>query len=85
VRSNRGDQGLVHASRKHHQSCVTGFGVGNAKTGDEFALFAHLSKGTGQLHTTTVDDGNLVSVGDEVGDGFAGCVENLLVLKSGTA
>jgi hypothetical protein len=32
-----------------------------------------------------VDDGNLVPVGDEIGDGFAGCVENLLVLQGGTA
>jgi hypothetical protein len=32
-----------------------------------------------------VDDGNLISVGDEVGDGFAGCVKDLLVLQGGPA
>jgi hypothetical protein len=32
-----------------------------------------------------VDNGDLVAVGDEIGDGFAGRVENLLVLEGGTA
>jgi hypothetical protein len=32
-----------------------------------------------------VDDGYLISVGDEVGDGFAGGVKDFLILKGGTA
>jgi hypothetical protein len=32
-----------------------------------------------------VDDGDLVSVGDEIDDRFASRVEDLLVLKGGTA
>ena len=85
VRTNRGDQGLVHASGKDHEGGVARFGIGNAQAGDELALLAHLSEGAGQLHTAAVDDCNLVPVGDEIGDGFAGRVEDLLVFKGGTA
>jgi hypothetical protein len=44
-----------------------------------------LSEGARQLHATTVDDGDLVSVGDQVSDGLSGRVEDFFVLKGGTA
>jgi hypothetical protein len=85
VRANRGDQRLVHSACKDHQSGVTRFGIGNTQTRNELTLLAHLSKGTGQLHTAAVNDCNLIPIGDEIGDGLSGRVENLLVLKGGTA
>jgi hypothetical protein len=44
-----------------------------------------LSEGARQLHTATVDYCDLVSVGNEISNGFAGRVEDLLILKGGTA
>jgi hypothetical protein len=44
-----------------------------------------LSEGSGQLHAAAVDDCNLISVGDQIGDGFAGGVKDFLILKGGTA
>jgi hypothetical protein len=85
VRADRSDQGLVDSPCKDHQSSVARLGVGDAQARDEFTLLAHLSKGSGQLHTAAMDDGNLIPVGDEICDGFAGCVENLLILQGGTA
>jgi hypothetical protein len=44
-----------------------------------------LSEGACQLYAAAVDHSYLVPVRDEIGDGFAGRVEDLLVLKGGTA
>src|ERR1700679_199010 len=70
MRTDGGDEGLVDAAGEDHDGGVAGFGVGDAEAGDELALFAHLGEGAGELHTTAVDDGDLISVDDEVGDGF---------------
>ena len=85
VRADGGDEGFVDAAGEDHQSGVARLGVGDAEAGDELALLAHLSEGAGQLHAAAVDDGDLVPVGDEIGDGLARRVEDLLVLKGGTA
>jgi hypothetical protein len=37
------------------------------------------------LNAATVNDGDLISIRDEVGNGFPAGVEDLLVLESGTA
>jgi hypothetical protein len=44
-----------------------------------------LGECAGQLHSTAVYDGDLVAIGDEIGDGFTGGVEDLFVLKGDTA
>jgi hypothetical protein len=85
VRADSGDEGLIDATCQDHQGGIACFGVGDAEAGDEFTFLAHLSKGAGQLHTAAVDDRNLIPIGDEVGNGFAGRVKNLLIFKGRTA
>ena len=85
VRAERGDERFVDAAGEDHEGGVAGLGVGDAQAGDELALLAHLGEGAGQLHAAAMDDGDLVAVGDEVGDGFAAGVEDLLVFEGGTA
>ena len=85
VRADSSDEGLVDPAGEDHQGGVAGLGVGDAQAGDELTFFAHLSQRASQLHSSAVDDGDLISIGDEVSDRFTGGVEDLLVLKSGTA
>ncbi len=85
VRAERGDQRLVDASGQDHERGVASLGVGDAKAGDELALFAHQREGAGQLHAAAVDDCDLVAIGHELGDGLACGMKQLFVLESGTA
>jgi hypothetical protein len=85
VRSDGSDQRFVDAAGEDHEGGIAGLGVGDAKTGDELALLAHLCEGTGQLHTTAVNDGDLIPVGDKIGNGFAGGMKDLLIFKGDTA
>ncbi len=79
------DERFVDAAGENHQRGVAGLGVGDAQAGDELALLAHLCEGARQLHTAAVDDGDLVAVGDQLGDGLAARVQQLLVLEGGAA
>lgn len=85
VRADGGDEGFVDSASEDHERGIAGFGVGDSQARDKLALLAHEGQGTRELHATTVDDGYLIAIGDQVGDGFAAGVEDLLVLKSGTA
>lgn len=85
VRANCGDQGFVDAAGEDHDGSVPGLGVGDTKTRDELAFFAHFVEGAGKLDASAVDDGDLVSVGDEIGDSFSGGVEDLGILNGDTA
>jgi hypothetical protein len=44
-----------------------------------------LSESARELHTATVNDRDLIPVGDEIGDRLAGRMQDLLILKGGTA
>jgi hypothetical protein len=44
-----------------------------------------LSEGAGQLNTTAMDNGDLIPVGDEIGNGFARRVKDFLIFKGDTA
>jgi hypothetical protein len=85
VRADGGDEGFVDAASKDHEGGIASFCVGDAQAGDELAFLSHEGQGAGELHASTMDHGYLISIGDEVGDGFATGVEDLFVLKRGTA
>jgi hypothetical protein len=44
-----------------------------------------LSESAGQLNATAMNDSDLISIGDEIGNGFAGRVKNLFVFKGDSA
>ena len=85
VRAEGGDERLVDAAGEDHEGGVAGLGVGDAEAGDELALLAHLGEGLGELHAAAVDDGDLVAVVDEFGDGLAAGVQERLVFEGGSA
>ena len=64
-----GDEVLVDAAAEDHEGGVAGFGVSDAEAGDEFALLAHLGEDPGELDAAAVDDGHLMAIAGEVGDG----------------
>ena len=85
VRADRGDERFVDAAGEDHECSVARLGIGDAQAGDELALLAHLGERAGQLHAAAMHDCDLIAIGDEVGDGLAAGMEQLLVLKGGTA
>jgi hypothetical protein len=83
--AERGDERLVDASAEDHEGGVAGLGVGDAEAGDELGLFAELGEEPGQLHAAAVDDGDLVAVARELGDGLRAGGEERGVFEGGSA
>ncbi len=81
MRSDGGNQRFVDAARKNHQRGIPRLGIGDAQAGDELALLAHQRQGARQLDAAAMDHRDLVSVGDQIGDGLAAAVQNLLGLQ----
>ena len=79
--SERGDERFVDFAGEDHEGDVAGFSVGDAQAGDELALLAEGFEGAGELHTASVDDGNLISVADEIGDGAGAAFEQSRILQ----
>ena len=85
VAAKGGDERLINAAGEDHQRGVAGLGVGDAEAGDELALLAHQGEGAGKLHAATVDDGDLVAVAGQFGDGLGAGVEQRRVFERSTA
>ena len=83
-RAERGDQALVHLAGEDHQRDVAGFGVGDAQAVDELALLAQGLEHAGQLHAAAVDDGDLIAVAHELGDGARAALEQRWSFKART-
>ena len=57
-----GYQLLVYPATQNHERGIAGFRIGDAQTGNEFTLLAHLLQGAGQRRAATVHHGHLVAI-----------------------
>lgn len=85
MRGQRGHERLVDTSGQNHQRSIARLGIGHTKTGDELTLFTKLRQRLRQLDTTAMYHGNLVTVGYQFGNRFAGGVQQLWILQASAA